>query len=187
MYYIHLLLRKYYESKEISVCTICRFSVCTLYVCLSGGKWCTLLLHWPPVKKLTLLVLSRPLVRGRSLLTNRCGWKRWESFRGVHTVALTTMRSPKNFMAPDPVQVVQNETNCPFRTHTHSHGQQNRCHTRSPVKTAHPLLHVDCILIQHYVPPINSAECIHFHKGSASWALWIFSKRLNVKSRWRIG
>lgn len=111
------ILTEHVSSKKISVCAICQFSLYTLYVCLSGGKWCTLLLHWPPVKKLTLLVLSRPLVRGRSLLTNRCGWKRWESFRGVHIVALTTKRSPKNFMAPAPVQVVQNETNCPFRTH----------------------------------------------------------------------
>ncbi len=105
------------SSKEISVRAICQFSLYTLYVHLSGGKWSTLLLHWPPVKKLTLLVLSRPLVRGRSLLTNRWGWKRRESFRGIHRVALTTKRSPKNFIAPDPVQIVRNETNCPFRTH----------------------------------------------------------------------
>ncbi len=111
------ILTQHMSSKEISVRAICRFSLYTLYVHLSGGKWSTLLLHWPLVKKLTLLVLSRPLVRGRSLLTNRWGWKRRESFRGIHRVALTTKRSPKNFIAPDPVQIVRNETNCPFRTH----------------------------------------------------------------------
>jgi len=85
------------------------------FYCMCGGKWCTLLLHWPLEKKLTLFMLSRPLVRGRSLLTNRGSWKRWESFRGVHIVTLTTKISQKNFIAPNPVQV---ETNCPFRTHT---------------------------------------------------------------------
>ncbi len=175
------ILTQHMSSKEISVHAICQFSLYTLYVHLSGGKWSTLLLHWPPVKKLTLLVLSRPLVRGRSLLTNRWGWKRRESFRGIHRVALTTKRSPKNFIAPDPVQIVRNETNCPFRTHRTVAIQE------ALSKLPPPLPRADCILFQHYEPPINSTECIHFHNGSTSRALWIFSKRLNVKSRWRRG
>lgn len=96
------------------------FTCILLYVRLSAGKWCTLLLHWPLEKKLTLFMLSRPLVRGRSFLTNRCSWKRWDSFWGVHIVTLTTKRSQKNFIAPNPVQVVYNETKCPFRGHTHT-------------------------------------------------------------------
>ncbi len=142
------------SSKEISVRAICHFP-CTLYVHLSGGKWSTLLLHWPPVKKLTLLVLSRPLVREEAC------WPIAEVERDERALEAFTEspwrpREAQNFIAPDPVQIVRNETNCPFRTHRTVAIQE------ALSKLPPPLPRADCILFQHYVPQSTPQSAFTF-------------------------